>query len=75
MMCKCTDFYDWKDSDRRGAPGCSYLAPRGKSGDHDDSGMGQNEYCDVHKPDGAVKHETAVCVIMQIIVDTLFACN
>ena len=63
MMCKCTDFYGWKDSNRGGAPGCSYLAPRG-NGDHDDSGMGQNEYCDVHKPDGAVKHETAVCVIM-----------
>ena len=27
-------------------------------------GDDKDEYCAVHKPDGAVKNETAVCVIM-----------
>jgi len=69
MLCKCTDFYGWKDSDRGGAPGCSYLEPRRNDDDDDDEesesmGDDKDEYCAVHKPDGAVKNETAVCVIM-----------
>jgi hypothetical protein len=63
-MCKCTDFYGWKDSDRGGAPGCSYLAPHRNSDEEESDEMEQDEYCDVHKPEGALKHEAVVCVIM-----------
>lgn len=69
-MCNCSDFHGWKDSDRGGAPGCSYVAPSRNvndegSGDDDESDMMEkDEYCALHKPEGAVKHEVAMCVIM-----------
>ena len=65
MMCNCSDFDGWKDSDRGGAPGCSYVKSRpalhGSSIDHVNF---KDKYCSVHKPVGAVKYEPIVCVIM-----------
>ena len=72
-MCNCSDFYGWKDSDRGGAPGCSFVVPKKKEGaelgnddEEDESwdGDGAKKYCKIHKPEGAVKHQTQVCVIM-----------
>ena len=69
-MCKCSDFYGWKDDDRGGVPGWSYVVPSMNycdegSGEDDESYMlGKDEYCGLHKPEGAVKHKTDMCVIM-----------
>ena len=57
-MCKCSDFYGRKDDDRGGVPGCSYVARYDDSGDEKEMNkMGNVEYCDIHKPESAVKYK------------------
>lgn len=51
--------HGWKDSDRGGAPGCSYVAPSRNVNDDESGMMEKDEYCDcaLHKPGGAVMHK------------------
>ena len=68
-MCSCEDFDGWKDDDRGGAPGCSFVARRNDdSNDEESDGLGHDQavYCSVHKPEGAVKNvgPGSECVIM-----------
>ena len=63
-MCSCGNFDGWKDSDRGGAPGCSWHVPSNNEDEIPADGVEVDMYCSVHKPEGAEKFETAVCVIM-----------
>ena len=63
-MCSCGDFDGWKDSDRGGAPGCSWHVPSNNEDEIPADGVEVDMFCSVHKPEGAEKFETAVCVIM-----------
>lgn len=36
----------------------------GSGDDNESDMMEKDEYCALHKPEGAVKHEVAMCVIM-----------